>query len=391
MKILLIKALAESHAYSQFINSLHGALAELGHEPVISDQSIHAANGAAPSEPLIGELQSSRYAAVVSFSSFFGGLALDNGVSPFDALGVKFLGWQVDHPIYTPQSLARHLQGRYAVYSNHNHLRFARALHLPGRAIAMLPGGEPPQEPLKDFRSREWPIFIAASWYGRPQALWEQLEDSPGKSLLVGVLNRLSADREASLLDAFNETSKKLGFGAKLGDDPAFDDQMIAFLREPLTHLRNVDRINTIQSLADAGLPLTICGPGWRDFLGDRGNVAYVDGRVDFKDMPALYNNSKIVINFNAGNGACERAICAALAGAAVVSDYSEQLAHLLKSPDELAFFNRAKPGHVVEVVGRLLESDGGEALAERGHTKVVQSGLWRHRAQQMVEFLEVA
>jgi hypothetical protein len=390
MKILLIKAMAEAHPYSQFANELHGAFQELGHETSISDQSVYAADGVAPTHHLAAELQEGRYEAVLSFSSFFGSVQLQNGQSLFDALGVKFLGWQLDHPIYAPQSLTRALQGRYAIYSNRNHQRFAQAVKLPGRGLTMLPGGSPLATPPKDYRTRDWPILVAATYRGEPQRLWDPVGDSPGKRLLTGVIDRLVGDREASLIDAFNETSSKLRLGAQLGQDPAFDEQMRSFLCEPLTYVRNCDRINIIRALVDAGLPITICGSGWQDLLGQRNNVTYV-GPVPFGDMSALYSNAQVVVNLNAGNGACERAIYAALAGAAVVSDFSASLDSLLGGGQGVAFFNRAKPETIARVAAGLIESGRGETMAQRGQEQIVRSGLWRHRAEQLTDFLRAA
>jgi len=255
----------------------------------------------------------------------------------------------------------------------------------------MLPGAEPLQSPAKPYRSRPWSIFVAATWNGQPEPIWENSDVSPARRLLTGVVERLLADETASLLDAFNNTSDDLKLGAKFGVDPAFDDQIVDLLRLPFNYFRHLDRINIVQSLADSGLPLTICGPGWRDFLGDRGNVVYLDHRVDFKDLSALYGDAKVAINLNAGNGGCERAIHSAMAGAAILSDYSQQLAWMFQSPDERAFFNRAKIGDVAEVAGRLIESDQGETMAQLGHQRILEAGLWRHRAARMVEFLGAA
>jgi hypothetical protein len=389
MKILLIKAMAEHHLYSQFAAALRDALQELGHEAAISDQSAQVSNGAAATGPLFAELQASRPEAVISFSSFFGSVTLDTGVSMFDALGVKFLGWQLDHPIYAPQSLSRALQNRFAVYSNRNHLRYALATKLPGRGVTMLPGGAPPAAPPKPYEARKWPVLVAATYRGEPQRLWEQLEDSPGKRLLTGVIDRLLADREASLLDAFNDTSAKLKLGARLGHDPAFDEQMRNFLCEPLTYVRNRDRIDIIRALADAGLPLTICGSGWDAMLGDRPNVTLI-GSVASDEISALYGDARTVINLNAGNGASERAIQAAFAGAAVVSDFSQSLDALLGGGEGVAFFNRAKPETAARLAAGLIEGGRGEAMGARGHERAVRSALWRHRAEQLVAFLQV-
>jgi Glycosyl transferases group 1 len=388
MKILLIRVMQEAHLYNRFLDALATALRELGNEITVSDQSGHVVAGVASSHALVRQLEHAPPDAVLSFSSFFGGLEFQDGSSLYDRLGIKFLGWQFDHPIYARDSLKRALQHRYSIYCNHNHLRFAQAIKLPGQGMTLLAGGEAPAGPVPEFRRRQWPIFVAATFNGTSAALWNQLEDSTGKRLLLGVIEELSVSREASLLDAFDAAARKLGFNAALGNDPEFDDQIIALLREALTHVRNLDRIAVIRGLADSGLPLTLCGSGWRDFLGEHHNVTYLDQRVDFRELTALFGHAKIVLNLNAGNGGCERALYSAMAGAAVVSDDSEDLLRQFGGPDEITFFDRTRPGSVVETVRHLIDGDEGEAMAARGQEAVMRTGLWRHRAEQMVRFL---
>src|SRR5262249_2175077 len=157
----------------------------------------HVVDGMAAPDALARELYEGLFDAVVSFSSFFGAVTLPHGGSLFEALGVRFLGWQLDHPIYAPHSLARPSDRRHPIYANHNHLRFAQALRVRGPATALVAGGEPPAAPLKAFRKRACPVFVAASFNGAPQALWEQLPDSLGKQLLESVIRDLAASREA--------------------------------------------------------------------------------------------------------------------------------------------------------------------------------------------------
>lgn len=390
MRILLLKTVEDIHPYTRFTQGLYSALRELGHAPEISDQSVHTVEGTASVAPLVAQLQASRFDAVLSFSSFFGGVTLADSSSLYDALGIRFVGWQLDHPIYSPQSLARALHNRFAVYSNHNHQRFVEALGLPGRGLTMLPGVEPPTGPVRAHAQRTCDVFIAAAFNGAPERLWEQFEDSAGKRLLEEVVARLLADREASLLDAFNAASESLELGAALGVDPDFDAQMIEFLRVPLTYVRHLDRTVAIRTLADAGIPFTLCGAGWREFLGDRPHVTYIDRHIPFAEMPALYADARIVINLNAGNGACERALQAAMAGAAVVSDYSADLAAQFGGAGgDVTFFDRSGPDNLAAAVGTLLAADDTEARAQRAHERVLRSGLWRNRAQQLMDFLQ--
>lgn len=280
MKLLLVKAMREEHLYTGVVNSLARALSEIGHEAIITDQAPHVdhTTNSAPAKYLAAELEAARYDAVISISSFYGAAAFDGGRSIFDVYGVKFVGWQFDHPIYAPQSLAPVLKNRYSIYSSRNHLRWADAMKLPGCGMTMLPGADAGDAPPKDYKSRDWPIFVVATYRGEPQRLWEQAEDSAGKRLLTGVIDELMGDRELSLIDAFNRTSANLGLGARLGDDPAFDAMIGDFLREPLTYLRNSDRLKITTAIVEAGLPVTLCGSGWETYFGQRKNVTYLEG-----------------------------------------------------------------------------------------------------------------
>lgn len=388
VKFLLIKAMADSHLYSQSLIPLQAALADLGHEAVISDQAPHVTDGAATTHHLVQELEATRYDAVVSFSSFFGGVTLGDGRSVFDVLGVKFVGWQFDHPIYVPQSLARALQGRYAIYSSPNHLRFAQAVRLPGAGMTMLAGAKPPATPPKPWRDRTHALMVAATWNGVPRRTWEHAADGVGKQLVVEVVERLTSDPMVSVVDAVDNTCKRLGLAFRFGDDPQLDAQVGDLLRDPLTYVRNIDRIAVVTALVDAGLPVTIYGAGWADHLGPRPNVEY-RAPVGLDELSAAYGDARVVLNLNAGNGACERAVNAAAQGAAVLSDHSPALADLFG--DALGAFNRARPATAAAVAGRLLDERHGEAVARRGHDRVMGAGLWTHRAAQLAAFVEAA
>jgi hypothetical protein len=385
VKILLLKTAPEEHVYSRFVDALHRALLELGHEAAISDQWVHAVRTLIPPDHLVEELVRSRPEAVVSFSSVFASLVLEGDVSLFDVLGVKFVSWLLDHPVYAPQSLRRELQGRLAVYSNADHARFAEAAGVPGRAMALLPGGEP-VVPMRDHRDRSQPLFVAASWNGPPERFWDPADDSPATRLLVGVIDRLLADRRASLIDAFDETCAELGIGPVLGGDPASLEQMRSFLAGGLTYVRHLDRYNLITALAQAGLPMTVCGSGWAERLGGHRNVTCIES-APFRALPALYADARVVLNLNAGNGASERAIQAAFCGAAVATDYSREVDALFGGEAGAAFYNRARPETAVEAVARLLD-DEGQAVARRGHERVVEQCGWLSRAQRIADFL---
>jgi len=383
MRFLLIKTALQAHVYSQFADRLQTALLEIGQQADISPQTIGQPTG------LARELMSSKYDVVVSFSSIFGDATVaETGASLFDLLGVKFVGWQLDHPVYVHHALSQRMDNRHSIYPNHDHVRFSDAVNVHGKSLCLLPGGQALDEPSKAYKARQHGVFIAATWNGPPERVWEPPGDSLAKRLFAAIVDHLMADRQASVLDAFNDATRQLKMNARLGEDAKSDEEIIKLLRGPLTYVRNSDRLNAIQQIVDAGLPITICGGGWRDHLGERKNVTFLETRIPFKDMPSVYNDSRIVLNLNAANGGCERALYGMAAGAAVVSEDSGALAASFNAGEDIAFFNRTRPTGIVEVVAALLEGGRGESIAQSGHERVLQTALWRHQAEKLVEFV---
>ena len=382
MRFLLINTAPVDHLYCQFANQLQEALRQIGQQADISTQTIGQPTG------LARELMSSKYDVAISFSSVFGDAAIaETGSSLFDHLGVKFVGWQLDHPVYVHHALTQRMDGRHSIYPSHHHVRFSDAIKVHGKSLALLPGGQALEEPLKSYKSRQHDVFVAATWNGPPERVWETLGDSPAKRLFSAIVDQLMADREGSVLDAFNNATRQLKMNVRLGDDAKFDEEIVKLLRGPLTYLRNSDRLNTIQRIVEAGLPITICGGGWRGHLGERKNVTFLP-RMPFKDMPLVYNDSRIVLNLNATNGGCERALYGLAAGASVVSEDSGILAESFTDGRDIAFFNRARPTDIVDVLSSLLESRRGETIAKSGHEQILQVGLWRHQAEKLVKFV---
>ena len=374
MRILLIQALEAAHVYSVFTRSLRRELRLAGVDAEIFDQLANPHSFGV-------RLVEGRYDAVVSFGSFAGGLVLDNGASVFDVVGSKFLGWQFDHPIYVEPHIANPMAGRVSVYPNANHLRFCRAAGLGGRAAVMLPGVDPPASPGKAFRQRSMEVFVAATWNGEPVRVWDPLEDSAAKRILSQVTDRLLADRETSLIDAYEAARDDLGYdGLALGPD-LFD-----LLRASLTYVRHLDRFNAVQALARSGLPLTVCGSGWEAALGERPNVTVLPSRA-FADTPGLYADAKLSINLNAGNGGCERVGSAMLSGSCVASEYSGALSAIFDA-HEIATFERSGPRGIAEVAAGLLESGQAEDMAAAGQAKAEQAMLWSHRVAPVLALL---
>jgi hypothetical protein len=375
MRVLLVKALSDEHLYSIHARELCAALRGMG----VDAEILTVSNDR---EDFLQKIVHPKCDAVISFSSFMAeALNVDSG-SLYDLLGIQFLGWQFDHPIYVYHQLATRIELRRSIYPDRNHLRFLDAAGVHGRATVLLPGGVLPATPPKPYRARAIPIFVAASWTGPPERSWEAMEDSPARRLIAGTVERLVHDPEVSVIDAFDQTKAELGYQ---GLRP--DKDVAALLRMALTYVRLSDRIDIVAALAAAGLPMTICGPGWQDYLGNPPHVRFLE-RVPFDAVAGLYDDAQIAINLNAGNGGSERAIQAALAGSCVVSDFGSALAEEFTDGEQIAMFDRRNPAQAAQLAGDLLESGRGETLAAAGFARASTSALWSHRCERVLELL---
>ena len=86
-----------------------------------------------------------------------------------------------------------------------------------------------------------------------------------------------------------------------------------------------------------------------------------------------------------AGTGGGERALGAALAGAAVVSDPSAALEAELGAG--LRLYDRARPASVAEAIADLLERDG-PAASDALHAAALARSSWRMRAEGLLAYL---
>ena len=376
MKFLLVQTTAPDHLYAGINRAVAASLRRLGHDAAL----LPAPAGAALDQIALA-IHSAAPDYVFSLGSFLGGVAADSGASIFDILGCGFVGWQLDHPLYTQHNLSAPMARRLSVYPNPSHAAFADRLGVTGASTILLAGGEVLDEPVRDHGDRSTPVLVVATYNGPPERTWDALPDPGGKRLIDAIAEHLEADPRASLAAACEAVRGACGLG------PDLERRMAEPLRRLLTFVRHKDRMGAVTALVDGGLPITLVGDGWAGHFGDRPNLT-ARASVPFAEVGRLYNDARVVLNFNAANGGCERTIQAMLAGAAVVSDFTDSYAAMGLGTDDLRTFDRARVDEISAVVGDLLEGGDGARIAERGHRVAMGSQLWDHRLAALLQTL---
>jgi hypothetical protein len=239
MRLLFLKALDDAHLYTVSVEAMVAAARGLGVEAQVFDPHGDAHH-------YVEHLAQGRFDAVVSFGGFLGALTRADGASIYDLLGVTFVQWAFDHPVYLSHQMLAPSARRRCVWAHPSHVAFARALGVEGLHAVGLAGAAPPKVPPRPWAARDTPLLLAARWNGRPVRAWETLEDSPAKRLLDGLTERLIEARDASLLAAYT------GACAALGIEAAFGEDWLKLMRAALTYVRDHDRLAAAMALADA-------------------------------------------------------------------------------------------------------------------------------------------
>ncbi|MGC1301856.1 MAG: glycosyltransferase [Caulobacteraceae bacterium] len=136
-----------------------------------------------------------------------------------------------------------------------------------------------------------------------------------------------------------------------------------------------------LEALAATGLPLHICGDGWADRMHRFPNAVY-EGAVEMTRMTELMRRSRVVLNTNGnfGAGSHERPFSAALAGAAVFSDFSRYYAEAFAGDEIVLFEWKALDKGMDELVRLTGAPDIAHAMASRAKARVLDEHTWDRR-----------
>ncbi len=376
MNILIYEALSQHNVLTEMSERLASALAERG--AVIGWIASDSARSAETVSQAIAAAQADW---VIGFASYGADLRTLDGRSVYDVAGCGFVGWDVDHPAYQFGRFSAPIARRIQINASPSHARFAQLMGCRAGELPMLPGAAAAAaEPLA-IEDRPIPAAIAMTWLGEPDIWWADAKGTFVYTLVEGVVGRLLADPQADLFEAYQAVL------AEIGMEPRFDASLSSILANIGLFVRRYDRLQVARTLVHLGLPCVICGSSWRERLGERPHITYLDN-LEVSRLDQLYAQSRVVFNLNAANGGSERAIQAMAAGAVVVSDHGPLLQTQFEAQGGLRFFDRSKPQSIEAVLVSVLAAGEAQVIADRGRALIAQGHLWPHKAAALLSAL---
>jgi hypothetical protein len=378
MRIFVTKGASSYDVLTRFSDYAAAGFEELGHEVEIFDGRNASGN------PLTFSRIKDEFDLVLSFNAMGADFHVTtNGETrySFDAIELPFVSWMVDHPCYHYPTLTPPISRRLTLCANAEHADFVAQTGIAGEQQTLLAAAMGEVIAPIPYHARQYEAVLAATWMGEPKPFWESQCSPEVVALLERALDLLIQDYKVSPWQALNTACTEKSANVTSGEN------YYGILAEMLYFVRRYDRIRLVRELAESGLPVTVIGSGWENYIGPTGNLRFMpDQSTDA--MLQIYRDSKVVFNLNAANGASERAFTGMLSGAAVLSDFGQSLATAAVHGEEILFYDRTKPGDVCQKLGQLLESDDGENIASLGREKVLREHLWKHRAQTIIDYV---
>ncbi|WP_304191930.1 glycosyltransferase [Phenylobacterium aquaticum] len=390
MRFILFKGQSQYGSLRLHIDQLAAALTGLGHEAAIIDLTASDA---------IAQLNASFQARPDAYFGIGGvGSDLKTGeASVYDALGVVYASLYVDHPIHHIPRLSTPIKRNAALFLDRSHVQFMTAW-TKGRGFSQLgflpPGANELAEPLdtsdEAFAKRDIPVLFTGTYRGAPAMPWRQEADTPARTAIEAVAQRMAADARLPLLDALRLALAD-EFQAEL--TPELFKDFLPLLQAPQAFAEACHRDRLLHELGRGGAPLTIYGAGWEPLLGLYPSFAY-GGVGSFEETLHLLRRARLVLNANNGfvAGGHERVFTAMCGGAAVLSDESKYYAEAFKPGREMATYgwNRldAVPGQIADL---LADPAGLAAMARAGAKRAQAEHSWTARAAKLVKTIKQA
>ena len=376
MKIVLYKGNFRYDVVDHFVDGLAEGFESLGFQTaVLKTPSIETA---------AKELEGARLC--VGFNGIGAEMSL-NGKPLYNLLGVEYLSFLLDHPVYHIDRINAAFEGMRIAASDGSHRPFLNSI-LKDRTSLVIPhGGSRPKDGkgILDYSDRDLPILFPGSY----------LNPDTAEAALKGLApaTRSFADSVAELMLSSDPIDVCEAFAAKgNGVDLMADATLLRSLCPLLKTLdflvRAKRRLALLAALDEAEIPVLICGDGWPDGLFKNHSIR---GAVPFAETLSLMGRSKIVLNSRVSPGTHERVFSSMLCGALCLSDWSESAASLA-GEGSVAFYRWTDLASAAKLAGDLLESpDKAARIAQRGEAEALARHQWSHRAEAIAKAMNVS
>ena len=163
------------------------------------------------------------------------------------------------------------------------------------------------------------------------------------------------------------------------------------------SYIRAYEREQVLSTILDAGLPLTLCGEGWEQFLQNlpstSANQVTILPAVAFGDSFLLMKRAKITLNImpHFTDGTHDRIYSSMLNQSLCVTDATPMLQEQFANGQDLYFYSKQRLGELPTLLEHLLTDDfSREEITRNGYKKASTHHTWVQRGEALISILNL-
>lgn len=335
------------------------------------------------------EAMKGKYSALFDFNSDLPKAYMEDGRHYLDCFHAPFFQILLDHPMYFHAALKENLKEEYVCCIDEGHAGYVRKYYpnVKGAFCMPVPGiyaGDFESLPLLEDRKMD--IFLPAT-YERPEKYeWEIGQAIPDiQEGIWDIINQMKNTPDLSMEKALENMleSQEMDCLDRKGKATVFHAHFLADM-----YINAYYREKAVKELLKNGIKIHVCGQGWEQLVCEGRENLTVIPAVDFKEISALMQQSKIVLNiaYAFKNGCHDRVLSTMLAGAVSVTSKNPYMeTHF--SGEELVFYRMEELEKLPDLLRETVRNISGlKPVAKNGYQKAAKEYTWEKRMREMMD-----
>lgn len=368
-------------SYAYFADALGNALTDAGH-------TVETFAYATEAPESLECLFNRTFDAIFDFNSGLPRLTMEDGSFFLDHIRAPFYNILLDHPLYHHNSLKQPLADFHALCMDENHRDYILACYPHIASAAVFPMTGEDIAPMDvSYPSKKIDVLFSGT-YTNYREVENAIHTTPPflENLTKQLIEHIQANPALTQEAAFQLLLPSLEASEIITE--TFPLHMQAcFLCD--AYLRAYNRERLLLQIAKAGLPLTLCGNGWRKSPFAAFPQVQIIDDIAFQDTFSLFRLSKITVNLlpEFKNGSHDRIYSAILNHSLCMTDATPYLTRRFADGEGVCYYDIQDLDALTHRIADLLASPAQlSQIAQSGYSLAKKMHSWQARAAYLLE-----
>lgn len=330
------------------------------------------------------------YDAIFAMNGVLSDLAMADGTLVQNTFQAPYYAYYVDHPYFNHGRVLQPIKEYYAICVEETFANYMRDYYPNLKSVYVMPqAGMEGSMSRKPFKERSIPLVFLGTYRGYEGVRSEIAKEKGALRGIMECMIKLGTENPSLTLEQL--FSLTLGqFGISLSKTEFAN--ILSQCKPVDTYLRAYYRENAVKVIVEAGISIEVYGNGWEQMECGNRELLHCHPPIDYREFLDVLADAKFVLNVLpwAKAGFHDRIACTMLNGAVSISDESTYLKKELQDGREIVLYSLNELSCLPERIRYYMEQEEeAECIAAAGYAYAKQKHTWKHRAKQVLKWME--